>query len=225
MACAIVEGHLQCVSEPAPYPYEVPVGEFVDVTMYHFGGLALDAQGYLSFWDDGEYPGEHAPVLDGPGWSAPRGQGGNICVVDSQGKPTCWGGTALTMPAEPVLIAAPGTVDICFLLESGSVECARENPDWQGTPTPEGRFVEVENTYASFGCGVREDTTLACWGWHYDGQIEEDRPIEPRDYPDGDGWHDLTCRMSHCCAFQGDELECWGAVDEADYLDVPPRPE
>ena len=225
IACAVEAGALQCVADPGPYPFQLPEIEVAAYALYHHGGVAIDHAGRAAFWDNGEYPGEVGPRLDGEGWSEPRGQGEKMCLVDSSGVPLCWGGPVVVpVPSEAVRVAAPGYWDVCFLLHSGEVVCEYENPDWIGTPLPAESFLELENTSHGFLCGVREDTTLACSGWHDDSEAEEDRPIEPRDYPDGDGWHDLTCRMSHCCAFQGDELECWGAVDDGDYLDVPPRP-
>ncbi|MFK7985994.1 MAG: hypothetical protein AB8I08_08180 [Sandaracinaceae bacterium] len=71
---------------------------------------------------------------------------------------------------------------------------------------------------AHFGCAVRTDSTLWCWGSNASGQLgngstggSEPSPVQVGTEP---VWHRVFAGTSHACAIRGtggaDELWCWG---------------
>ena len=223
IGCVLDEdGLLSCVAAPAGFPLDLPTDPLAEFVGFANGVIGLDHDGRVSLWSDNPTD----PTLLGSGYHSPRSHTDRMCLVDSQTVPICFGpgpGSG-DLPDGGVLVADPFTNSVCSLLVTGEVECFVQGDSPEYTEVPEGPFVELGATDGPV-CAIRaEDGSLACWGEHWDSDPGQDVPTAAEHYPDGPGWSDLTCSDEHCCAFQDEEVQCWGYVDERDYLDVPPRP-
>ena len=93
--------------------------------------------------------------------------------------------------------------------DSGAVECwAWDEDDTVPSPAPADRFTQVSAT-SGYACGVRTDSTLACWG------TNERWPAAP---PAGT-FSQVSVGSYRACAVGSDaRLECWtwtaGGLDE-----------
>ncbi|MFC1643295.1 hypothetical protein ACFL5O_11535 [Myxococcota bacterium] len=89
-------------------------------------------------------------------------------VRQSQKDVVCWGssekGASGTLKKEPVRQLAPGSNQICALLETGAVWCT-EGEGWiEEAVSPGEPLVEIAVCEGMGFCGVSQDNAVRCWG-------------------------------------------------------------
>lgn len=106
-------------------------------------------------------------------------------------------------PTPVEAFAASDGDSVCWLLPDGAVAC------WGIIGSPKGEFqsISLGGSHEQFGCGVRTDNTLACWGndsygW---GQL----------LPPAGEYKSVSAADGHACAIKTDNtVDCWGNVDD-----------
>lgn len=193
----------------------VRVGTATDWTTASAGGLTTcGTRGAGTLWcwgdnltgavGDGTTSTRRAPVqvrVPGVTWSgvavADDGRLGAVCGLDPTGTGRCWGsnvqgqlGTGSANPYGSLAVLAPRPVAAAT--------------GWRQSTA----------ALASFGCGLRTDGSLWCWGWSRDGALGVPRTV-PQYRPVRVGvatWLQVAAGNAHTCAIRSDRtLWCWGA--------------
>ena len=106
----------------------------------------------------------------------------------------------------PTVVEAFATSDgdsVCWLLHDRTVAC------WGiiGSPTGKFRSISLGGSHEQFGCGIRTDDSLACWGNYSYGRGD----LLP---PEGE-YKSVSAADGHACAIgMDDTVVCWGNVDD-----------
>ncbi len=104
----------------------------------------------------------------------------------------------------PIAVDAFATSDgdsVCWLLPDRTVAC------WGtiGSPTGAFRSISIGGSHVQFGCGVRTDDTLSCWGHDSSGRA--------RLVPPAGEYKSVSAVDGHACAIKMDgTVDCWGNV-------------
>ncbi|MFT7580737.1 MAG: alpha-tubulin suppressor-like RCC1 family protein [Myxococcota bacterium] len=157
--------------------------------------------------------------------------GARSCAVDEQDRVLCWGrGLAGARSPEPNTMGLSDVTHVdtshtttCACRADGTITCVGfEDP--AGEPSIEPVPVAgVDNCVMvaagdGFGCGLREDATVSCWGTHgMEGQLGRGAASM--------GWQDaaavveledvvmISAGTSHACALRAEgTVSCWGRV-------------
>ncbi len=117
----------------------------------------------------------------------------------------CWTeGQNTFFDPTPIAVEAFAVSDgdsVCWLLPDGAVAC------WGTIGSPIGTFrsISLGGSHEQFGCGIRTDNTLACWGndsygW---GQL----------LPPAGEYKSVSAADGHACAIKTDDtVACWGNI-------------
>ena len=131
-------------------------------------------------WEEGM--SDWGQVTDAPSGtyaSVVAGQSGN-CAVDDAGMLTCWGfyfdaGDGLfDLAAIDVSFGGIGT--LCIVTDTGDISCdvgwgtSDEVSEEDNTPPTDGPYTQVA-IGSSFGCALKEDGQLDCWGSNHYGAL------------------------------------------------------
>jgi alpha-tubulin suppressor-like RCC1 family protein len=117
---------------------------------------------------------------------------GHACGLQKDGSAWCWGSNG---NGELGL----GTLDIPSMPEPTAVTPGA--PPWSAL-----------RVGAPFTCGLRENSTLWCWGWKYVGFVHSDSYVlAPTQVGVDTDWQQLSLGQHHACALKSDEsVWCWG---------------
>lgn len=178
--CALsVAGGLACWGDPYNKGLlYAPLGVFQSVSSRSGYACAVRDSGELVCW------GANPPVGDGP----PGGEftevsvaGAGMCALTVGGDAACWGTGRPeldTVRAGPFTQISASSGVVCALRTSGETKCWGNRTWYDGTAyvskfgdwrPPAGRFAQVAahgrgrgDSYM-YACGIRADTTIACW--------------------------------------------------------------
>ncbi len=154
---------------------------------------------------------------------------GNLACGRAGSQVWCWGytnghtypgnydiGVAGRLNIEPVLDIDANDLNVCALLESGSIQCFGSEGYGQ-VRTVEGPFVSMSVGQVTV-CGLKADSSRTCWG--YLGSLIVDEPegfaTEPIE-ADGDvAFVELLTGATNACGITAErELYCWGTPQTA----------
>jgi YD repeat-containing protein len=133
------------------------------------------------------------------------------CAIRLDGTLACWGSTDLDPPAgQFVSIVGQGCA---IRAEDARLACFRTHSSarpWPW-PVPEGSFIAV-GLGGDFGCALREEGTLACWGdWG-----------DAREQPPDGGFAALSVGLATSCALDADGFAtCWAGQNVGGEADAP----
>ncbi len=189
--------------------------DWVDVNAGTDGTCAINSTGQLYCWGEDRY--------DRLG----NGTQGDISTPTQIGSMTNWSDVIL------------GFSSSCGLLSSGEIQCAGLNEDGQlgdGTTTNSqtfvtagaamdwtdvavgARFAQIFNgdpSWPGYGCGIRTNGTLWCWGEGEPNADKSSDPTVPQRLGWSTNWVDVVAGTSHQCALRSDDsLWCWGNGDD-----------
>jgi len=170
------------------------------------------------------------------------------CALSIEGEVWCWGGNTggelgvgdTEMYSEPIKVLyvtsavsmSTGVNNTCVILDRGSLSCwGTDNPTSKDEPfiynSSEPLIFSVENfgefsdvaNGRNFGCGLRTDGKVTCWGSNILGQLGSEALRLPEG-PSGIGEvdnitnaSDLDAGYFHACAVQRGEVICWGVFE------------
>jgi hypothetical protein len=138
------------------------------------------------------------PASPGPTTPPPTGPAGG-----SPGSPS-GGGTTSNYEGLPVTQVSIASEIACALQVNGIPYCwgNRGGYDYGATSPPHEAMIEI-TTGEEFGCGLRTDKTVVCWGW-------EAWPIKA-DIPSGT-FVQVTSGLENVCGLRASgEAVCWGS--------------
>ncbi len=171
--------------------------------------------------------------------------GFHTCALQQEGTVQCWGynwygqlGTGMAGADQPtpqtvvglsnVMALSAGGYHTCALQQGGTVQCWGENEDGQlGTgmagddqPTPQDVAGLSDVIALSAGnyhtCALRQDGTVQCWGYNWDGQLGTGMVGGDQPSPQPvSGLTDVVAIRAgdnHTCALQqSGSMQCWGS--------------
>lgn len=130
----------------------------------------------------------------------------HTCSLDSEGDTYCWGGATsepLQLSVQPATEVTVGFGAACTALVGGGLDC------WWSTSLDD-PLLPAEELHAigvgyKYGCGLRSDDTIRCWG-------DQGPDAEP---PDG-AFDVLTVTWDSACAssLERCETRCWGGDND-----------
>lgn len=170
-------------------------------------GCAIGVSGSLECWgSDEEATGQTEP----PGGTYRQVRAGHqaACAIREGDFVDCWGASVVSVGTE-TLDAAVQFQQECLLRSSRSILCLGAAKNLAVAAGEQvGPFTRVA-AGDGFGCGLREDGALHCWGSDTGGLVS--------DLPSGE-FSDLASGPYHACAIRrGDRtIACWGAGDADD---------
>jgi hypothetical protein len=162
------------------------------------GACALRSDNKVTCWgtDDAGYALASPPA--GAAFTSIAVATNSACGLRSNGALACWGGPGGVHEAPPTgtFTNVRGTSGgFCAQRTNGQLTC------W-GMASPSTATFESYDLGLDFGCGVRSDQTLECWG---DGPSGETTP------PSGT-FQSVSTGRNHVCGVRTDgTLSCWGA--------------
>ena len=180
------------------------------------------------------------PVVGLSGVTAITAGDWHSCALKQDGTVVCWGfnrtgQSGIIAGGEPMTPVAglSGVISItaggnhsCAVEQDGTVACWGEN--WYGqlgngskttwdtpnpTPTPVVGLTGVTALAAgrTYSCAVKQDGTVACWGWNYWDGLDS---LTPTPVVGLNGVTAITAGQYHTCARKQDAtVECWGVND------------
>jgi hypothetical protein len=120
-----------------------------------------------------------------------------VCAVSMDGLPSCWASDAYISARELMNVRQIDLSDelngFCALHDDGTIACALVGPG----PAPSENSGYVQAATGSFGCGLRSDATVTCWG---------NERIEQRDAT----YTQITAAVGFACGLRNDgSVQCW----------------
>ncbi len=187
-----------------------PGGQYSQLTFGSRYGCGLSSSGEVNCWGNSDSGQQEVPETRFVDVSA-----GNyhVCGVTTESTVECWGGKVETGPPSGVKIYdtfESETGETCGFYDSahfkGNMRCWGQI-DWM-PPSPEGSFIAITSGI-SHTCGIRADSSLACWGCKdfNSGQCE---PPEGK-YKAVATEKELTCAIS-----EDGGISCWGGDTKYD---------
>ena len=187
---------------------DVPEGRFSGLSAGHGYACAVRGDSAVVCWGafspPGENGGENAGSFTRVSVGDPRSwERFHACALGADGNVMCWDqeGRHPTRRGSHIDVSV-GDAHACALRASGDVECWRFiNAQIPWEDLPYGIFVQISSE-GTQTCGVREDTTAACWGYVPEGP--DWRAFDP-------GWRGFTevsASFEHACGLRedGDEV-------------------
>ena len=127
---------------------------------------------------------------------------GNVCVLETHGRPVCWGGQAPPQEERFISISS-GEEHTCGLRTDGSAVCWG-NHSYGRTSPPNGRFSAISSGNLHT-CALQHDGFPVCWGAESNGQGS---------FPPGERYEVIDSGRWHVCALRSDGTPaCWGDGD------------
>lgn len=193
-------------------------GAFVAVRAGYGTACGLRTDGSISCW---EFVALDQPVSY-PGKFSSFTASGPVCGLKADGTLVCWGKTIAGEDSPP-----PGTYT--YVDSTGWYGCAVKKSDgtivcWgeylSPAPVQGEAFVSINLSISSggydFACGVRTDSTLACWGVAL--------PLDPGATPEGT-FTEVSAGDGYGCAVRTDgTVICWGGEVDANLSSPPASP-
>ena len=139
-------------------------------------------------------------------------EGGTVVCDDSGYEPEDRGRCDL-LDHPPYVQASEGEQEVCAVRDGGQIDCSNRSEDgWTVARPPTGKF-QMVSMGDRWGCGLREDGHVQCWGSYVDGALWP-HPLETFSMISLDS--DWGCGITTL----GDLL-CWGRHGGPDH---DPRP-
>jgi alpha-tubulin suppressor-like RCC1 family protein len=204
LSCGIrASGEVSCwgVSPTEVSDLRLPSGPFqqISTTDFHACGIrpdgSLDCWGYENAALSPPTVGRYSHVAVGQTFA---------CALDAVGAVRCWGRLVPEgAPTSGRFIA----LDVqgfdrpwvaCAIADTGRLACWGDDTDGQATPLltpPEGQFVDV-SLGANFGCAIRRDGSLQCWGAEH-GATQLSDPLPGR-------FTAISSGVGHYCGVRDD---------------------
>jgi alpha-tubulin suppressor-like RCC1 family protein len=219
IACWGADDAGQCGDDVMPFSSPTIVsGTWTSAVAGADAACATNAAGETWCWGRTMLPGatatpSHASALDGARQIA-FGVG-FACALDATGALACWGDPAAAAFGND----GPGTCGdgACDDGETAATCAADCGP---GPLTHLGRHYQMIalGTATPFGCGLRDDGAIECWGANAHGQALEPDPDTlvldpvptPFPVPHVSACTQLVAGGAHACALCGGAIACWG---------------
>ena len=176
-----VGGRLVCWGEAPSALVTSPRGDFIDVAVAEDHVCAVRAGGELACWGNDRWEGWSAAAawdgLELPGGEFTAVSAGwlHVCGLRAGGEVVCRDvlGETWSLVGRYVAISSawdPYGGTVCGLSIFGGVNCGNQ----EGTRAvgAAGKFVSV-SLGGEYGCGVRVDGSLACWGQRHLGECDK----------------------------------------------------
>ena len=116
------------------------------------------------------------------------------------------------LPQQPYKDVTFGSGNVCALTLEGSIVCATSPAVLQPDPiildSPSGVFSQISLDTNSYGCGVREDHVVVCWG--EPGLPDGTAHASLLDAPSGDFQKVVTSHGKACGLRTDGTITCWG---------------
>ena len=176
-----VGGRLVCWGEAPSALVTSPRGDFIDVAVAEDHVCAVRAGGELACWGNDRWEGWSAAAawdgleLPGGGFTAVSAGWLHVCGLRAGGEVVCRDvlGETWSLVGRYAAISSawdPYQGTVCGLSIFGGVNCGNQ----EGTRAvgAAGKFVSV-SLGGEYGCGVRADGSLACWGQRHPGECDK----------------------------------------------------
>ncbi|GDX78918.1 hypothetical protein LBMAG42_07290 [Deltaproteobacteria bacterium] len=196
-ACGILaDGTLTCWGGADAWDDELPAGSFTALSIGTNAACALRDDGAIACWGS-DPDGYLADAPTDAGFRSVSMTDSGGCALASDGAVVGWG--QATGLAGPVELADMASVSCCGLTSEGQI-LGEQGADFCTDIVPAGTYTTF-STGPSHACGLRDDNTLACWGYDFYGQATA---------PDGT-FTAVSAGNDHTCAIDTDgRLQCWG---------------
>lgn len=165
-------------------------------------GCAIDSQGALVCWgSDDQKTGQTEPRSGT--YVQIRAGDQTACAIQADNTFACWGMVSTVSQGTDTTDLQVLAGQICLLRTDETIRCVGAAAGAQTGP-----FTRVA-AGGGFGCGLRADGTVLCWGDDSHGMVSN--------VPAGK-FAELTAGTFHACAIRGDDqsVVCWGAGDADD---------
>ncbi len=211
LACGLVSGDLWCWGQDAwvtTDPPSVTETGYGFQALYQAPGLVAAGQGFTAV---------------AVGWLA-------VCAIDAGGVVHCYGldGNLRPIPELPTVppmrqVTGEVSGEFCGLaLADSTAWCwTKAGTGAQVPGSPAFRRIEVDWAGQVRGCGLRVDSTAACWGPGYLGDGTADPAATPVAVLGGHRFVELAVGRDFSCGREADrDVWCWG-VNDAGQLGRP----
>lgn len=197
--CAIDEADELVCWDLGSYP-PPPSGTFRSVAVGYSHACAIRTDGSVECWGPG------GPTNPSGSFDEIAVGNNHACGIRTDGTLACWGNTfgvfehgELNPPAGTFEKLAASALGTCAIDTAGAIHCWGRN-GFGGAEPPVGTFRALTLDAASFGCAIRDDGTLACWG------------SSPRSvHPPAGTFSALAAGQQGACALRDDHVVvCWG---------------
>ncbi len=232
------DGTIQCWGWGMGETLNMPKGKFIDIAHTRRDSCGLLIDGNIRCWDYGYSMALNKTSFYEPEgqFTSISGSSSNLlglyCGVSIDNTIVCWNSNGYTLwplynySGGEFMEVSTSDLHTCGLREDGTVECWKKDAIsttfirdddrtyeyfFKELNAPEGRFTAV-STGLFYACGIREDSTLVCWGddkvYYPDGN-----PTGVLDPPDGRFSAIASSKeaMFSCGLRENGTIVCWGS--------------